>query len=395
MVTSSRSTSQTTSQYTPAFDQISPRQRQALVALLKPAGISINGPQPWDIQLNDPQALSRIVREGSLGLGESYMEGQWSCERLDILFERALRAGLDHRLQRLGWQQWLLQTLANPQSILRSRQVGLAHYDLGNRFFASMLDSRMTYTCGYWLRARNLEEAQLAKLDLICRKLGLQPGMRLLDIGCGWGSLMRYAAERYGVECVGLTISKEQAEYGSQLMGDLPVRFEFADYREYQPSRAQSFDRIASVGMFEHVGHKNYEAYFNTVSRCLKPDGLCLLHTIGKNRPAAGTDPWINRYIFPNGEIPALSQIMPAIDGRFVVEDLHNFGCDYDHTLMAWHENFEQHWPQLKSRYDERFYRMWRYYLLSCAGAFRARSLQLWQLVLSPHGVEQGYRRHN
>jgi cyclopropane-fatty-acyl-phospholipid synthase len=395
MATSSRSTSQSATSYSPTIAQVPPRQREALASLLAPAGISINGNQAWDIQLNDPQALTRIMRDGSLGLGESYMDGQWDCERLDILFERALRAGLHHQLQRQGWHQWILNTLSNPQSVLRSRQVGLAHYDLGNSFFAAMLDSRMTYTCGYWLRARNLEQAQLAKLDLICRKLGLQPGMRLLDIGCGWGSLMRYAAERYGVECVGLTISQEQAEYGNQLMGDLPVRFEFADYREYQAARAQSFDRIASVGMFEHVGHKNYDAFFNTVSRCLKPDGLCLLHTIGKNRPASGTDPWINRYIFPNGEIPALSQLMPAIDGRFVLEDLHNFGSDYDRTLMAWYENFERHWPQLQSRYSECFYRMWRYYLLSCAGAFRARSLQLWQLVLSPQGQVNGYQRHS
>ena len=213
--------------------------------------------------------------------------------------------------------------------------------------------------------------------------------MRLLDIGCGWGSLMGYAAAHYGVACVGVTVSREQVEWARQRYAGLPVEFRLQDYREVD----ERFDRIASVGMFEHVGHKNYRVFMSAVLRCLQPDGLFLLHTIGKNTRRGAIDPWVDRDIFPNGELPSVGQIGDALDDLFVVEDLHNFGADYDRTLMAWHANFEAAWPQFSERLGERFRRMWRYYLLSSAGAFRARDIQLWQWVLSPRGVEGGYRR--
>ncbi|PTB96574.1 cyclopropane-fatty-acyl-phospholipid synthase, partial [Marinobacter sp. Z-F4-2] len=277
----------------------------------------------------------------------------------------------------------------NLQTKSRAWEVGEAHYDLGNEFYGAMLDSRMTYTCGYWKDADNLEEAQAAKLDLICRKLGLQPGMRLLDIGCGWGSLMAYAAENYGVEAVGVTISQEQADWATAKYPHLSLDFRLMDYRDID----EKFDRIASVGMFEHVGPKNYRTYMEVAHRCLNPGGLFLLHTIGKNLRNSYPDPWINKYIFPNGELPSIGQIGDAVDELFVVEDLHNFGADYDKTLMAWHENFEKAWPRFQGEFSERFYRMWRYYLLSCAGAFRARDIQLWQWVLAKDGVEGVYPR--
>lgn len=367
------------------------RWQRALQPILARADIQLNGSRPWDLQIHHPRALRRIMSQGSLGLGESYMDGEWDSPALDQMFSRALSAGLDQQIQRSLFWSRLLAPLRNPQNLRRARRVGEVHYDTGNDFFAAMLDSRMTYTCGYWAQAQNLEQAQYDKLDLICRKLQLKPGMRLLDIGCGWGSLMKFAAEHYGVRCVGLTISKQQAAYGEQRMAGLPVQFHLADYRQYQPETR--FDRIASVGMFEHVGGSNYAAFFNMAQRCLHPDGLFLLHTIGKNEQGFGTDPWIHRYIFPHGELPHLPGLTQALEGRFIVEDLHNFGADYDRTLMAWYENFETAWPHFAQRYDERFQRMWRYYLLSCAGAFRARSIQLWQWVLSPAGVVGGYRR--
>jgi cyclopropane-fatty-acyl-phospholipid synthase len=366
----------------------------ALATLLARADVRLDGPRPWDLQLHRPRAAHRILAGGNLGLGESYMDGDWDCERLDELIHRLLRARLDRsvRSPQLLWAA-LRARLFNLQSEARAFMVGRQHYDLGNDFFAAMLDPSMTYSCGYWAEASTLAEAQKAKLDLICRKLELKPGMRLLDIGCGWGSLLHHAAHHYGVQGVGLTVSEAQAAHGRQRCSGLPVQIELSDYRHYQVTPAQRFDRIASVGMFEHVGHKNYPVWFERVRRCLRDDGLLLLHTIGKRENRGATDPWIDRYIFPNGELPLLDDLVGCANRHFVVEDVHNFGADYDPTLMAWHQNVHQAWPRFADRYGERFRRMWRYYLLSCAGAFRARMLQLWQVVLSPNGVAGGYRR--
>ncbi len=371
-----------------------PRKQSRAQALLDQADVRIGGSRPWDLQVHHPDTLSRILAHGSLGLGESYMDGWWDCPQIDQFIARVLRARLDAQVGSPGlWLAVLRARLTNLQSVARAWQVGREHYDLGNDLYEAMLDPTMAYSCGYWAQASTLEEAQQAKLDLICRKLGLQPGMRLLDIGCGWGSLMRYAAEHCGVECVGLTVSREQAAWGAERAKGLPVRFEFTDYRLFNPEGRQKFDRVASVGMFEHVGHKNYRAYFDMIRRSLREEGLFLLHTIGKNRSGLGIDPWIEKYIFPNGALPSAADIARASEYAFVVEDLHNFGADYDRTLMAWHERFEAAWPRLKDRYSERFYRMWRYYLLCCAGTFRVRDNQLWQVVLSPRGVPGSYRR--
>ncbi|HDZ48594.1 MAG TPA: cyclopropane fatty acyl phospholipid synthase [Halomonas sp.] len=372
------------------FDEDSPSHR-FIAELLAKADIQLNGERPWDLQLKAPGVIDSALSKGNLGLGESYMKGEWEVERLDELFFRLMRAQIGQRIKPTQLIYYSLRSrLLNRQTAKKAWEVGEKHYDLGNDFYAAMLDQRMTYTCGYWKNAQTLDEAQEAKLDLICRKLQLKSGMRVLDIGCGWGSFMAYAAEHYGVECVGLTISKEQAEFGNRLLKTgLPVEFRLQDYR----NESEQFDRIVSIGMFEHVGHKNYREYMTVANRCLKDDGLFLLHTIGKNLSNTVTDPWIDKYIFPNGELPTLGQIMDAAEAIFVVEDVHNFGADYDRTLMAWHKNFETHWPTFKAQYGEHFYRMWRYYLLSCAGVFRAREIQLWQLVMSKQGIPGGYYR--
>ena len=362
-------------------------------ALLARAGIMVNGGQPWDMRIHHPDTLDRVLSQGSLGLGESYMDGWWDCEQLDGFFCRVLQARLDEQVGRPGWWWTLLRArLTNLQSLRRAWQVGRVHYDLGNDLYAAMLDPSMAYSCAYWAHAGDLAQAQEAKLELVCRKLALEPGMTLLDIGCGWGSLMLHAARHHRVHCVGLTVSREQAAWGQVRAQGLPVRFELMDYRQFNPEGKIRFDRVASIGMFEHVGHKNYARWFDMVRRSVHDDGLCLLHTIGKNRSGAGTDPWIDRYIFPNGVLPSAAELAAGTEG-FVVEDWHNFGADYDRTLMAWHQRFEAAWPQLQRQYDRRFYRMWRYYLLCCAGTFRARDNQLWQLVLSPRGQPGGYRR--
>lgn len=358
--------------------------------LLNEAGISLNGPNPWDIQIHHPAAIQRIVAEGSLGLGESYMQGDWDAAQLDAFFYRLLRAQLHEKVKPIGlWFHTLQHTLMNKQNSRRAWRVGEYHYNLGNAFYQAMLDKRMTYTCAYWQDALDLDQAQENKLEMICQKLRLQPGMRLLDIGCGWGSLMGYAAEKYGVECVGITVSSEQMKFGQQRYAHLPVAFRLQDYREMD----EPFDAVASVGMFEHVGRKNYRTFMQVAHRCLKSDGLFLLHTIGKNLTHLMPDPWLDRYIFPNGDLPSIKQIAQAVEGQFVVEDLHNFGADYDRTLMAWFDNFNHHWLEFNTEYGGEFYRKWSYYLLSCAGAFRARDIQLWQWVLSKQGIVGGYQR--
>jgi len=363
---------------------------RALQRLIEPAGLTLNGSQPWDPVVRDERACSEILRRGSLGAGEAYMRGWWDARDLSGMIYRLLRTGLPEdfgrwQILKLALREWL----TNPQRPGRAFEVGEAHYDLGNDLFRAMLDKRMVYSCGYWDGVDDLDAAQGQKLDLICRKLGLKSGQRVLDIGCGWGSFCRFAAERYGVKAVGITVSREQLEAGRERCEGLPVELRLQDYRELD----EPFDHIVSVGMLEHVGVKNYATLFDVARRCLKPGGLFLLHTIGQAKTTRSSDPWVSRYIFPNGQLPSLRQLATACEERFVVEDLHNFGADYDRTLMAWSANFDAAWPELRERYDETFYRMWKYYLLSCAGAFRARETQLWQFVLSPQGLEGGYRR--
>jgi cyclopropane-fatty-acyl-phospholipid synthase len=352
--------------------------------LINAANIEI----PGDMEIHHSDFYARVLRGGPLGLGESYMEGWWDSKNLARLFEKINRANIGYKIKK---SKRLLLKIAfskifNFQTQRRAWQVGIKHYDLGVSLFQKMLDSRMNYTCGYWNDANNLEEAQLAKLELTCRKLLLKPGMRLLDIGCGFGGLAKYAAENHGVEVVGVTISKEQQAYAQKITKGLPIQIRLQDYRDVK----EKFDRIVSLGMFEHVGFMNYVTYMQTVHRCLKDDGIFLLHTIG-NTFAEYPNEWITKYIFPNGMLPSTALIAKSSEKFFVMEDWHNFGADYDKTLMAWHQNFERHWPELKAHYDEKFYRMWNYYLLSCAGTFRARAMHLWQVVFTKEGLTGGY----
>lgn len=358
--------------------------------MLSMADIKINGSRPFDIAVKNPDFFKRVLREGSLGLGESYMDGWWECERLDMFFHRVLHARLDDKLPRhlKDILRIAASRLMNLQSKRRAWIVGKEHYDLGNDLFSLMLDPYMQYSCAYWKKAETLEQAQEDKLEIICEKLQLRPGMTLLDIGCGWGGLAEFAARRYGVSVCGVTISREQQKLAQQRCQDLDVTILLQDYRDL----AGEFDRVVSVGMFEHVGPRNYDTYFRVISQNLKPDGLFLLHTIGANQTDSQLDPWTDKYIFPNGCLPSVRHIAQASEPYMVMEDWHNFGADYDRTLMAWHERFQQGWPQLSERYSARFRRMFGYYLNACAGAFRARNIQLWQVLFSPSGIEGGLR---
>ncbi len=358
--------------------------------MLQSADIEVNGSRPFDIRVKNPHFFKRVLQEGSLGLGESYMDGWWECDRLDIFFQKVLRAGLENQLPHhiKDTLRVAAARLTNLQSKKRAWIVGKEHYDLGNDLFSLMLDPYMQYSCAYWKDATTLKQAQEAKLKLICEKLQLRPGMTLLDIGCGWGGLAAYAAKNYGVSVHGATISAEQQKMAQERCKELDVQILLQDYRDLN----SQYDRIVSVGMFEHVGPKNYQTYFNVVARNLKPDGLFLLHTIGANETNMNVDPWINKYIFPNGCLPSVKHIATTSEGKFVMEDWHNIGADYDRTLMAWYERFVQNWPKIEHNYSQRFFRMFSYYLNACAGAFRARDIQLWQVVFSPRGAEGGLR---
>ncbi len=356
--------------------------------LLAAAGVEINGDRDWDLQVHDNRFYRRVFAQGSLGMGESYMDKWWDVAALDQFFCKVLSAKLNSKINpyKMIWLVWQSK-LCNLQTMRRAFQVGQAHYDISNDLFRCMLDKRLTYTCGYWKNANNLHQAQEAKLDLVCRKIGLKKGQRVLDIGCGWGSFIKFAAQKYGAEAVGITVSKEQAEFARNDCAGLPIEIRLQDYRQLD----EKFDHVISLGMFEHVGPKNYRKYMQVVSRCLKEEGIFLLHTIGALTTRYSPDAWINKYIFPNGILPSMRDISAAVEGYFVLEDLHNFGADYDKTLMAWCNNFDVHWLRLREKHSERFYRMWKYYLLACAGAFRARDIQLWQLVFTKNGIAGGY----
>ena len=362
---------------------------QLITELFASADILINGSRPWDIHVHNEDFYKRLMAGGSIALGESYMDAWWDCEALDQFFDRLLKARLDHKAKKSLKTLWsgAMAALTSSPGRWRAFAVGRRHYDIGNELFSLMLDKSMNYSCAYWKGAGNLDDAQEAKMDLICRKLQLQSGMRLLDVGCGWGGLAAYAARRYGAEVVGITVSREQVQKARQRCEGLPVTIEFKDYRRMN----EPFDRIVSVGMFEHVGVGHYRTFMRILRRCLAPEGLCLLHTIGSNRSVRSCDPWISKYIFPNSMLPSARQITAAAEKRLVLEDWHSFGPHYDRTLMAWHAHFNEHWPRISKSYDGRFFRMWNYYLLSSAGAFRARRNQLWQIVFSAEGIRHGY----
>ncbi|MDD3180727.1 MAG: cyclopropane fatty acyl phospholipid synthase [Opitutaceae bacterium] len=357
--------------------------------LFAKADIRMNGSRPWDLRIHDERFYRRVLARGTLGFGEAYMDGWWDCAAIDEMCCRAERAHLDEqvRFSLTNVAALVTAALVNRQTVRRARQVAETHYDIGNDFFAAMLGQDLQYSCAYFDGTDDLIEAQQRKMELICRKLGLRAGLRLLDVGCGWGGLAKFAAEQYGCNVVGITISREQQAYAVQSCRGLPIEIRLQDYHEV----AEPFDRIVSVGMMEHVGYKNYRAFMTAATRCLDNGGLFLCHTIGGNVSRVCSDPWIMRYIFPNSMLPSPAQVTRAAEGLFVLEDVQNFGPHYDKTLLAWERNFSRSWDRFRHIYGERFGRMWRYYLLSCAGAFRARTIELFQFLFSRGGVPGGY----
>jgi len=360
--------------------------------ILEGVDIEINGSRPWDLQVYNQDLYKSILFNGSLGFGESYMKGWFDCDRLDLFFEKILSSGIYNEIGGAPLFFGKMKSkLRNLQSISRAFQVAERHYDIGNDLFSLMLDKTMMYTCGYWTKdVSTLEESQLAKLDLVAKKLNLKAGMKILDIGCGWGGAAKHFANNYGVTVIGITISKEQIEYAKQNSDNMDVEFRLMDYRDLD----EKFDAIYSIGMFEAVGYKNYEEFFEVVRSCLKEDGAFLLHTIGGNESTTTADPWVEKYIFPNGMMPSAEQIAKASEGIFIFDDWHNIGPHYDKTLMCWYDNFVNNYEKLKDKYDNEFYRMWTYWLLSSAANFRSRSLQLWQVLFSIEGSKRPIQTH-
>ena len=358
--------------------------------LFEGADVQIGGSRPWDIKVNNDRFYRRVMADGSLGLGEAYMDGDWNCESLDQFFDRVI----SHRLNEKHGITLPLAILVmgsriqNRQTISRAKQAADVHYDLPIDIFEATFDRRLTGSCGYWKDATTLNDAQDAKLDLVCRKIGLKQNNTILDIGCGWGSFIGYAAEHFDAKCKGITISPVQVDYAKKRYAGSSVHPILQDYRNFD---GQKVDHLVSMGMFEHVGPKNYRTYFECARRYMKDDGLFLLHTIWENERYPTIDAWQNKYIFPNGDLPSVGQITTAVEGLFVVEDVHNFGTFYDKTLMAWNEKFQANRPKMVRCHGERFCRMWEYYLLQSAGAFRCRHISVGQFVLSPQGVRQGY----
>ena len=362
--------------------------RAAIEEILRSVDVAVGGSRPWDIQVRDERFFDRVLRDGVLGLGESYMDEWWHVDRLDELFQHL--AAIDKSKVPIPLSmKWLYlkDRVVNRQRRSRAHRIADAHYNLGNDLFRAMLDARMTYSCAYWKDAATLDAAQEAKLDLICRKLDLLPGQTVLDIGCGWGSFVKYAAEKYDVCALGITVSKEQAALARELCAGLPIEIRVQDYREL----TGTFDHVISIGMFEHVGRRNYRTFFDVVHDRLKDNGLFLLHTIGSNDTQRALDSFTEKYIFPDGSTPGIGDIGAASERLFVAEDWQNLGADYDPTLLAWFDNFDAAWPQLQPKYGDRFYRMWKFFLVSTAGSFRARRNNVWQIVFSKRGVPGGY----
>ncbi len=346
-----------------------------------------DGRQTWGLQISDSAVRRRIQRLGIVALGETYEQGHWQCDNLEDFMYQVF-TGSPLTLSLAAWSKLLLaaldQRLFNRQNGRGAFNIGLKHYDLGNDLFRCMLDSSMTYTSGYWAHATTLDEAQKAKLDLICRKLNLRPGQRVLDIGCGWGNFAHFAATNYGAHVTGLTVSQEQARFAQERCRDLPVEIRLQDYRTFR----ESFDHVVSIEMIEAVGRKNLPAYFKTIDSVLKNDGLAVVQVISGDTLSSTSDRgldqyilWLVKYIFPDGYLPKQHELVPPRSTQLAIEDWHRFHDDYPKTLRAWSDRFNQNWRQLAAQYDDAFHRRWNFYLSGCAAAFRAGLVSVSQLT--------------
>ncbi|AZT85283.1 class I SAM-dependent methyltransferase [Marinobacter sp. NP-4(2019)] len=348
-----------------------------------------SGEARFTIHLTDPKALVSLVTNPNLAFGDLYSAGRLEVDGdLPELMETLYRSVHQARQR---WPKWLDALWRNhnprPTGISEAKENIHHHYDLGNEFYRLWLDeAEMQYTCAYYERADlTLEQAQLAKLEHVCRKLRLKPGMTVVEAGCGWGGLARYMARNYGVRVHAYNISKEQLAYAraeaERQQLDHLIDYVEDDYRNIQGQ----YDAFVSVGMLEHVGKDNYPALSELIKRSLKPDGIALLHSIGRNRPML-MNAWIEKRIFPGAYPPSIGEFMTLCEhGDFSVLDVENLRLHYAQTLTHWMERFTANEDRVSEMYDEHFTRAWRMYLAGSIAAFRAGSLQLFQVVFT-HG---------
>ena len=342
------------------------------------------GQPVFTVDFKKPIPVSRLLTSTSLALGEAYMDG-------DLEIEGNLYNALDHFLGQMGkfsTDEGALKKLIHTSLSKKNQEKEVtSHYDIGNDFYKLWLDSTMSYSCAYFAHENDtLYEAQVNKVDYILKKLHLEKGMSLLDIGCGWGFLLIEAARKYGVKGTGITLSHEQYKefqkrIKEQKLEDL-LTVELMDYRDL-PKSGMTFDRVVSVGMVEHVGRENYPFFVQDAAKALKPGGLFLLHFISSVTEHAG-DPWIKRYIFPGGVIPSLREMISAMgDEGFHVLDVENLRLHYNKTLLCWEKNYREHLDQVREMFDERFVRMWDLYLSACAATFHNGMIDLHQILAS------------
>mmetsp|Transcript_2643 Transcript_2643/g.5371 ORF Transcript_2643/g.5371 Transcript_2643/m.5371 type:complete len:414 (+) Transcript_2643:74-1315(+) len=349
------------------------------------------------VEFHDPTAWYDIITQGNLGVAESYMHGKIKVDPLPffltLLNGTALgtrrKEGSDYMvffMDMINLPTALAGRLFNQQTRERSTRVTKQHYDAGNDLYERMLGPSMSYTCAYWRNATTLDEAQTNKFDLIRRKLELQDGMKVADLGMGWGTAAAYMHKHGRVEVTGVSLSEEQVKWAQANLAKTGLKFVWEDYRDHceNPANVGTYDRVYSIGMLEHVGFKNHATLFKCIKRLLKPDGLAVVHTIGEPDFLPNSDPFLDKYIFPGAVIPALSSVSAAIENDFILEDFQNFGYDYAKTLAVWAVNSEAFFRDNPTAYTPEFQRMWDYYLKMCEALFELRINQLWHFVLSP-----------
>jgi cyclopropane-fatty-acyl-phospholipid synthase len=359
--------------------------------LLDKCNIKINGTNPQDIIVHDDRFYKMVLSSGELGLAESYMYKYWSSNNLyETLY---LLSKNFNKLSYIdfNFNDFLNMTksyLFNNQTIEKALVDVQSHYDIGNDLYTRMLDNNMQYTCAFFQDTNDLNTAQEQKMDLIGQKLNLKPGDTLLDIGCGWGYLINYLSKKYNVQGLGITLSEEQLKYAEiNFKNNSNASYKLMDYRNIP--KDMKFTKIVSVGMLEHVGNKNYEEYFDIVHDHLTDDGIALIHTIGCQNSLRGISSgsgsgskFIDKYIFPNGHIPTWDEISPIVSKKFLIQDWQNFGKYYDNTLQSWYKNINSKWDEIPN-YDEKFKRMWNFYLLGCAANFNLCHMNLWQILIT------------
>lgn len=370
------------------------------IELFKNADININGKRPWDIQVHNDKFYSRLFFNGTIALGESYVDGWWDCKEIDQLIYRILKFRLvdpkTYNLVHFGSPiinklRLLAPIFRNMQTRKKAAHDVKYHYNLGNDLFEATLDKNMNYSSGYWKDAKTLDQAQIDKMDLICKKLKLKKGMSVLEIGCGWGGFAKFASDKYGVKVTGITLSENQRDYAVNHCKGSNVKILLQDYREL----SGNYDRVVSIEMFEHVGPKNHRVYMETVNKCLKKDGLFLIQFDGKSESINWNDAWVEKYLFPGTVTPSAKQVSEAIEELFFIVDWEDFTKDYHKTMICWHDNFNKNWDNIKDNYDERFYRLWNFYLLCCPATALANTQHLWQIVFVKVDSEIEYKRAN